>query len=322
MQVCLALLGIAVSALFISLVSEDANACQNSVDQSLLSRLGTLRQCQNIGGQRAWAQIDDDSGLPKFFVYVPRLRSQVDKVIIRIPGGPGNSAQSPWMSDNRYFSTLQSAADRCGVPVITLSYTGTAPRQSWPNRGFDAAVADIATWLNELDEIFGSENTIILAESLGAYLVLSEESLSLERRIVLVHPLVESPDRSIIAARDEPLQLIRRDRHFVNWGEGRNGEWLKIVSTDIVDRFYDFGSHRRYPNLIEVIGERQGSSTVTLIYNPYDRNRSGYYESELSRSGMSVVSIPGLDHGFQLEGRGRDRAIEEIERSLASLCEL
>ena len=294
-------------------------------------RLSGAASCETVssgwwlryaGSEGLWLQYAGTDGRPKFFVFRPAMSTLSGKVIVRIPGGPGDPVQTPWNNMKApYPRWLASLASRCRAPIVNLAYTGTAPRQNHPKEGFSAGIADVAAQRAEIERAYGAENVIVVAESLGG-LMYSASRPDPKAKAILINPLLMSPlgwDRRLAWSQTKHnARIVLGERLLLLDDRTGRYEWKTVRSDDLRTSYFDLSlpiSHKsafdhldgNYPN-------------IHVVYSSTDRILGGDYVADFRARGIHVFPIEDLDHDLLFGSKATDRAYAILDEITARWC--
>jgi pimeloyl-ACP methyl ester carboxylesterase len=277
---------------------------------------------RNADSEGLWLRYADADGRSKFFAFRPAVSIMSGKVIVRIPGGPGDPVQTPWNNMKApYPRWLVSLASRCRAPIVNLAYTGTAPRQNHPKEGFSAGVVDVAAQRAEIERAYGAENVIVVAESLGG-LMYSASRPDPKAKAILINPLLMSPlgwDRRLAWSQTKHnARIVLGERLLLLDDRTGRYEWKTVRSDDLRTSYFDLSlpiSHKsafdhldgNYPN-------------IHVVYSSTDRILGGDYVADFRARGIHVFPIEDLDHGLLFDGKATNRAFAILDEIIERWC--
>ncbi|MEN2709438.1 hypothetical protein ACQKOH_10585 [Sphingomonas sp. NPDC092331] len=294
-------------------------------------RLAGLASCDTVSSgwwlrypssEGLWLQYADADGRPKFFVFRPAMSTLSGKVIVRIPGGPGDPVQTPWDEfEARYPRWLVSLASRCRAPIINLAYTGTAPRQSHPKEGFSAGITDVAARRAEIEHAYGAENVIVVTESLGG-LMYAASRPDPKAKALLINPLLLSPvawDNAMARDRAEhDAHIVRNKRLYLFDDQTGRYEWKAISGDDLWATYFDLSLPISRKSALDHLDGHY--LNINVIYSSTDRVLGGDYVADFRARGIHVFPIEDLDHNLQFGSKATDRAYAILDEITARWC--
>ena len=294
-------------------------------------RLSGAASCETVssgwwlsytGSEGLWLQYAGTDGRPKFFGFRPAVPTLSGKVIVRIPGGPGNPVQVPWDKlETRYSRWLVSLASRCQAPIVNLAYTGTAPRQNYPEEGFSAGIADVAVQRAEIERAYGVENVIVVAESMGGLLYAASRP-DPRAKAILINPLLMSPlawDKALALDLAEHNARVTLGRRLLLLDtRTRRYEWKKVMSDDLWDSYFDLSLPVSRKSPFDYLAGDHPNTYV--VYSSTDRVLGGDYVADFRARGIHVFPIEDLDHGLLFDGKATNRAFAILDEIIARWC--
>ena len=294
-------------------------------------RLAGLASCDTVssgwwlrypGSEGLWLQYADADGRPKFFVFRPAMSTLNGKVIVRIPGGPGDPVQTPWDEfEARYPRWLVSLASRCRAPIVNLAYTGTAPRQNHPKEGFSAGIADVAARRAEIERAYGEENIIVVAESVGG-LMYAASRPDPGAKAILINPLLMSPigwDKAMALydAKYDAKIVFGKRLLILDDRTGRY-EWKTIRNDDLWASYFDLSLPIARKSAFDYLDGKYPN--IHVVYSSTDGILGGDYVADFRARGIRAFPIRGLDHDLLFGSKATDRAYAILNEITARWC--
>ncbi len=294
-------------------------------------RLSGAASCETVssgwwlryaGSEGLWLRYADADGRSKFFVFRPALPALSGKVIVRIPGGPGDPVQTPWnKAKARYPRWLVSLASRCRAPIVNLAYTGTAPRQNYPKEGFSAGIADVATQRAEIERVYGAENVIVVAESMGG-LMYAASRPDPGAKAILINPLLMSPvgwDKAMALydAKYDAKIVFGKRLLILDDRTGRY-EWKTIRNDDLWASYFDLSLPIARKSAFDYLDGKYPN--IHVVYSSTDGILGGDYVADFHARGIRAFPIRGLDHDLLFDGKATNRAFAILNEITARWC--
>lgn len=327
-MICISIIALIVASFLLYRSNKYSISCNDVRIGKYLKLIGSISECDNKSVSEAlWISIKDNSDGYKYFVYFPRLKYteyKPKKIIVRVPGGPGDSTHLPWDKNKpKYLSWLKWASKTCNAPIVNLSYTGTAPRQSWPREGLDTAKADVRQWIDEINKAYGADNVIIISESLGPYVLLSSGINLRKNKMMLVEPLTISPNEWNSRLYNEKKSggfFINHRRKYRIFNEKTSKwEWKYLSSGYIFDPFFDEKLLENDKNLVSFL-DSPPYKGISIIYSRKERMISADFDKEFTKAQVNFIALDGLLHGMPFDSPSNDKKMKILHDWIEGTC--
>jgi len=228
-------------------------------------------------------------------------------IMIRVVGGPGGiiAPQPRDLATNRLLKR--------GGLLVTVGYTGTSYRSTYPNPDFDIAASEISYISRQIRRRCPTEAVILIGESLGGMIAAAAVSGDFRGHadlLILLSPLMYSPRMA--------AENFTRLHHFYESDrrmtirlvrDGTHDKWSRIYSIDLFDRF--FPVNRADEGLIAYLRGANGVPT-TIMFGDLDEVIGVDVASQLTASrSIRLLSIRGMNH--EITSLQYENLINEID---------
>ena len=241
------------------------------------------------------------AGPVPLFIFRPRQRESIRRIVVRLVGGPGGDIAA--IVDSARGAQLARLA-AAGTATVSFGYAGTRSRLVEGRDTIDLAADELVAYLRFLDRKFPGVPKIVLGESLGGY-VASQAARRLQGiPLVLAAPPLATP-RTLAEYFDRTVSDRQRavEAKLVTVSTFEGGR-IVPVEDRMVNTFQIGGaifSDHLDVSVADLLPPER-ARCYTLIYGTADRVIGIAEVPALRRRlpEMRVVALPGIEHDPRL----------------------